>query len=113
MSNGPIIELAPITLRPDVDATSLIAASERLEREFLVQQPGYLGRALTHAGGGRWMDVVFWADQAAAEAVIARIPGSEACAAYFACMEGADSNDAAAGVTHLQTVRRFGIFADR
>ena len=111
MSHGPVLELAPITLRAGVDEATLLAASERLERDFLQVSPGYLGRALTRDASGNWMDVVLWADEASAQAILPRIPDSAACAAYFACMQGADTAAPEAGVTHLRAVRAFGAFA--
>jgi hypothetical protein len=103
--------MAPITLRPDVSTEAFLDASERLEREFLGAQPGYLGRALTQDAQGRWMYVVLWADQAAAEAILPKIPESQACAAYFGCMQGADVATPDAGIAHWHVARAFGAFA--
>jgi hypothetical protein len=103
--------MAAITLRSDVSTDAFLEASERLEREFLGAQPGYLGRALTQDAQGRWMDVVLWADRESAEAILPKISGSEACAAYFGCMQGADVATPDAGIAHWHVARAFGAFA--
>jgi hypothetical protein len=113
MHRGPIVELAPFVPKPGVAEAAILAAAERMEAEFLSQQPGYLGRAVTLDGDGRWMDIVLWADHAAAEAILPKIPSSPACAAYFDCMQGADPTDPAGGVTLLRALRTFGRLAVR
>lgn len=111
MQHLPIVELAPFVPKPGVTEAEVLAAAERMEHEFLSQQPGYLGRAVTCGADGRWMDVVLWADHAAAQAILPKIPLSAACAAYFACMAGADHADPAGGVTFLYAMRTFGRLA--
>lgn len=105
------IEFAPFTVAPGVDEAALIAASERLEREFLASAPGYLGRTLARLDGGRWADIVLWRSPEDAAAVLPRIPGSAACGAYFSCMVAADPHDPGAGVSLFRAVRAYGAFA--
>lgn len=109
MSPSLVIELAPFSLALNTSESDLLAHSERLEREFLSQRPGYLGRALTQLKDGRWADVVLWASQEAADAVMAHVPDSAACAAYFGCMAGADPADPASGVTHFRSRATYGV----
>lgn len=104
MSSGLVIELASFSTIPGVADAELLAASERLEREFLSGAPGYLGRALSRLDDGSWMDVALWASEEDANAVMARLPDSAAAGAYFSHMQGP-------GVKHLHAVRRFGLFA--
>lgn len=105
------IELAPFALAEGITESELLAASERLEREFLRQRLGYLGRALSRLPNGRWTDVVLWDSIENAEAAMAHVSDSAACAAYFGCMAAADSSDPASGVTHLSARQTFGAFA--
>lgn len=102
------IEIAPFTLAEGVDEAAMLAASERLEREFLRGTDGYLGRAVSQLPDGRWADVVLWRSPEHAAAVLPRIPESAACAAYFGCMVGADPSDPAHGVSVFRAVRTYG-----
>lgn len=101
------VEFAPFLKRPDVSEADLIAASDALD-DFLRTVDGFLGRMLLKKNESEWHDLVFWRDRAAADAVIPKVAGSEACRRYFACMVAADHDDPAAGVTHWQHVKSWG-----
>lgn len=102
-----VIEFATFALAPRVTEAELMSASDRLESEFLAAIPGYRGRTLVQLPDGRYADIAFWRDTAAAESVMGRVAASPAAAAYFACMVGADPNDPAAGVQHFRAVRGY------
>ena len=103
--DGVVVEWAPFRLADGVDEGALLEASAALQRDFLRHQPGFLRRELLRAAGGGWVDLVFWASQDAADAVVPAIAASPACHAYFRLMVGADPADPAAGVQHLRRVR--------
>ena len=102
-----VVEWAPFRVKPGVDDTVLLEASEALQRDFLAHQPGFIKRELLRGAEGQWVDLVYWRDEASAMAVIPAIADSAACQAYFHLMEGMDSADPAAGVLHLQRVRSY------
>jgi hypothetical protein len=104
------IEVAPFTLREGVDEAAMLAASERLEREFLAGAPGYLGRSVSRTDDGRWADIVLWRSAEDVAALMPRIPHSDACAAYFSCMVGADTMEPGSGVELFRSVRRYCAF---
>lgn len=106
-----ILEWAPFTLAVGNDEATLLAASDRLDREFLSTATGYLGRTLLRLPDGRFADLVFWRSRADADAILPRIAESEACGAYFGCMVGADPDDPASGISHLTPVRTYGALA--
>ncbi|MBX3132860.1 MAG: hypothetical protein KF689_05675 [Gemmatimonadaceae bacterium] len=103
------IEMAPFTLAPGTSEDQLLAASDRLEREFLATADGYLGRALSRLPDGRWTDVVLWRSREAAYAAMGRVHGSEACNAYFGCMVAEHAGAPENGVTLLAAARTFGV----
>ena len=72
--DAAVVELAGFKLKPGVTEDELVAASARLEEEFLLPSPGYLGRALTRRPDGGWMDVVLWTSEDAAKAIMPRVP---------------------------------------
>jgi hypothetical protein len=111
MPQSLAIEVAPFALKPNVTEEQLLVASERLEREFLQHQSGYLGRATSRLANGRWADIVLWRSEEHAMAILPLIPQNDACAAYFSCMQGADTSDPAHGVQLFRAVRSFGAFS--
>ena len=106
--DGVVVEWAPFRLAAGVTEAALVEASEALQRDFLRHQPGLVRRELLRAPDGGWVDLVHWADAAAAEAMVRAAAESEACAAYFRLMEGGvDLADPGAGVVHLRRVRAY------
>lgn len=108
MSPPIAVELAPFTLAEGVSESALLAASDRLEREFLVHADGYLGRMLLRQDARAWLDIVFWRSAAHAAQAMERAAANEACGAYFQCMHAADHDDPSQGVTVLEAVKRYG-----
>jgi hypothetical protein len=84
-----VVEWAPFRLADGVTSSALLAASDRLHDEVLRHQPGFLRRELLSGDDGQWADLVFWADRAAADAVMALAATEPAFGGYFACMQGA------------------------
>jgi hypothetical protein len=105
--DGAVIEWAPFRLADGVTEAALLDASETLQREFLARRPGFVRRELLRGADGGWSDLVVWADQASADAVMSAVGESAACRAYFALMRGADAADPGAGVLHLRRVRSY------
>lgn len=100
------VEWAPFRLAPGVDEAALVAASAALQEHFLARQAGFLRRELLRGPGGLFVDLVHWRDRASAEAAMAQVASSSACAGYFALMAG---SDVAAGseVLHLERLARY------
>lgn len=102
-----VIEIAPFTLKPDVDEATLIAASDELEAGFLSQQAGYISRDLVKGENGEWMDIVYWRSLAEAQAVMEDAMNSPICLKYFELMVMADPDDPSNGVKHFLGVKRY------
>ena len=105
------VELAPFTLASGVSESDLLAASDRLEHQFLSQAEGYLGRVLVRRDDTRWSDIVFWQSAAHAEKAMRQVTDSGACRAYFQCMLEADHEHPGEGVTLFQAMKRYGSLA--
>lgn len=108
MNNGMAIELAPFAVAKGVNASELIEASERLERDFLSKAEGYLGRVLVQKDSSTWADIVFWQSSEHASKAMEAAATSQACRAYFECMAAEDHGDPAMGVTLYRSVRTYG-----
>jgi len=106
--NGTVIEFAPIRLAKGRTEAELIAASDAFQRDFLAGQPGFLSRELVRKGEGEYADIVRWKSQADAAAIMDRIEGSPAVAAFFSVMAIGDA-DAAGCVEHYTSLARYGL----
>ena len=103
MSNE-VIELAEFKLASGKTEADLIAASERFQKDFLESQSGFISRHLTRMSDGQYADVIVWRDMAAAEAIMAQIENSLACADYFSVM-ALNPENPSEGVSHFQVLK--------
>jgi hypothetical protein len=87
MTESPCVELARFDLQSQHSPNELIAASDRLQREFLSSCPGFLKRELLHLDGSSYLDLVHWKTADAAQAAMATFAQSPAALAYFSLME--------------------------
>jgi hypothetical protein len=102
-----VIEWAPFTLAEGVSEEQLLRASSELQVDFLAKQRGFVRRELLRGEDGRWVDLVYWADQASADEAMRRAMESSTCRAYFHLMAGAEQVDAGAGVLHFRRVASY------
>lgn len=99
MSNF-IIEVATFMLLSVSSDGLLLDTSEKMQREFLSKQPGFISRKLVRSSEGKWADIVEWKslDDARKAADIAF--QNPACFAYFSLMDTSSVQ-----VTHFETVK--------
>ena len=107
VSERIIVEMAPFTIKAGTTEQALIAVSDKMQKEFLAKQQGYISRSLVRTGEGEYLDIIHWQSQAAAEAAIENAMKSEACAAFFSVMEAPDTIDPGEGIAHYPVVSRF------
>lgn len=86
MTNLVCVEMARFDLQSGHSTAELVAASEKLQSEFLLQCPGFLQRELVHLGDLSYMDLVHWRTAQDAHAVMQQAMSSPAAMAYFALM---------------------------
>jgi hypothetical protein len=98
------IEWAPFTLAAGVDETTLLAASDALQREFVSQQRGFIRRELLKGQANQWVDFVYWDSLSAAGEASRNAMNSPVCHTYFALMVGDDA-DLAAAISHFEQVQ--------
>ena len=82
------VVIAPGRLKAGVTEEAMLAASDRFQREFVVDHPGVLRRVLVTDAGGRYADIVFFADEAAVEEVMAAEQTSEVCHQFMSLWDG-------------------------
>jgi heme-degrading monooxygenase HmoA len=86
MKTAVCVELARFELQEGRSPTQLIAASDRLQREFLSDCPGFLKRELLHLDGSAYLDLVHWRSADDAQAAMAAAMQSSVAADYFGLM---------------------------
>lgn len=84
------IVIAPGRLKDGVTEEAMLAASERFQREFVLDHPGVLRRVLVAGADGRYADIVFFADEAAIAEVMAAEQDSEVCHQFMAMWDDAE-----------------------
>lgn len=112
MTAALTIEMAPFTVANGITEEALLAASERLEREFLQTADGYVGRVLAREDAGQWADIVFWESAEHAAKAMEAVAQSAACRSYFECMKAADHDDPQNGVSLFHAVGTYGSFGN-
>ena len=85
-----IVEWAPFELSEGVSKEELFNVSMRLEKEFLLQQPGFIKRELLHEGDNKWVDLIYWETDKAAQGAMESCKNYEVAQAYFALMKPVD-----------------------
>lgn len=78
------VVIAPGRLKDGVSEAAMLAASERFQCEFVVDQPGIVRRVLVAGPDGGYADIVFFTDEAAIGEVIAAEQTSEVCHQFMA-----------------------------
>ena len=106
-TNNPIIEFAPFTLAEEVDESTLMAASDALQAEFLTQQKGFIKRDLVRIADGKWADVLYWDSKESLEQAMQAAPQHPAAIKYFQLMANARQNDPAAAMMFLSVVKSY------
>lgn len=81
------IAIAPFHLKAGVTEDDLLAASDVFQREFVADHPGVVRRVVVRRDGGGYADVVFFADPATVERVMAAEQESEVCRALFSLLD--------------------------
>ena len=104
-----VIEWAPFRLASGATEASLLEASESLQREFLDRCAGFLRRELLCGTDGQWADLVYWSDEASAQAAARVVGDSPVCLRYFNLMVPHDAEHPEGGMLHLHRVRSYAL----
>lgn len=100
------VEYAPFELADHADEAALLAESDVLQRDFLIQQQGFIRRELLKIKDRHYADLVYWRSKEDAMKAMAQAEQSETCRRYFGLMK-MTSNDPAEGVVHLDHLRTY------
>jgi len=99
-----VVEWAPFVKNSPVTDQQLMAAADRVNIEFLSQQPGFIKRQLVKKSDTDYADIVYWASAEDAGNAAAKVQNCSVCGEYFKLMDIQDSATAGAGFAHYQVL---------
>ena len=76
-----VLEWAPFRLRSGVDEAALLESSERLQRDFLAYQEGFVRRELIKGAEGSYIDLIWWSSFAASQSAMKNADGARCAGA--------------------------------
>ena len=60
MNKGSVVEVAQFKLVTGVNDGEFLGEAERVQKNFLEKQPGYIDRELLKGDDGQWADILHW-----------------------------------------------------
>lgn len=99
------VEWAPFNIAQQVTEVALLKAADRVEKEFLQKQKGFVRRELLRQDDTHWVDLVYWENAESATMAASAANESEACNGYFSLMQGVE--DATQGISHFQVIKQW------
>lgn len=87
MTTNHVLEWSPFRLKPGVEEATLLQISERMQRDFLSNQDGFVRRELIKGAEGAYTDLVWWESFASSQAAMKKAACSPAVKAYLAVMD--------------------------
>lgn len=97
-----VVEWAPFSLRADITVSQFHDISDRLEKEFLIHQPGFLKRELLKKSENSYVDLLYWSSEKAAKAAFDKCKDYEIANKYFDLMAVSDENP----IQHYQIIHQ-------
>ncbi|MCL2599729.1 MAG: hypothetical protein FWD88_00900 [Treponema sp.] len=87
-----IVELPSFTLKEGVSEADFLLAHEKLNRDFMAKQEGYVSHELLR-DGGKWFDLAVWESMEAKEKAFKDIYGNAAAIEYIALIDQIGTDD--------------------
>ena len=107
ITKNHIIEFAPFSLADGVDESTLMAASDALQTEFLNRQTGFIKRDLVRMADRKWADVLYWDNRESVEQALQEASKNPAALNYFQLMADTGENDPTAVMMLLSVVKSY------
>ena len=91
--NDQVIEFARFRLAEGVDESTLIAAADALNSDFLAMQKGFIKRDLAKASDHEWADIIYWENRESLEQAMHEASNNPAALRYFQLMANTEQPD--------------------
>ena len=102
-----VVEWAPFVKNPTVTDQQLMLAADKVNIEFLSQQPGFVKRQLVKKNATDYADIVHWLSVVDAGNAAAKVQNCSVCGEYFELMNMRASATAGAGFAHYQVLKNW------
>gem|GEM_PF-602417 len=86
-----VLEYAPFQVRDGVTEEEFLQMSSRLEKEFLITQPGFIRRELLRKGANNWADLIYWKSEAEAKKAMKAAESNDVANRYFQLIESSEN----------------------
>jgi hypothetical protein len=83
---GEIVEWSEFKLATGVSEDTMLRAADSVHDNFLRKQPGFVRWELLRGKDGKWVNLLYWKNQASVDQAMPKVEKSPACSAYFKCM---------------------------
>lgn len=107
VQNNQAIEFASFTLADGVEESTLMAASDALQKEFLSQQKGFIKRDLVRVADNKWADVIYWENRESVERAMQIAPKNPAALRYFQLMANTETGDPSAELLLMSIAKSY------
>lgn len=86
------IEFSIFRAKPEVSSEQLVVACQRMEKDFLRSEEGFIRHVLLKGDNGSWADVLFTKSKEDAERICRNFMGNSACLEYLQLIEEGSPN---------------------
>ena len=89
--HGQTIELAYFKNNQGVQNSQIVKAAQDMQ-STISQWPGFISRELVHLEGNKWVDIVHWDNNQAAQQAVENAMKSPVCLNFFALIQSKPSD---------------------
>jgi hypothetical protein len=82
-----VLEIAQFRLRAGVSEKDFLKVSDRLQKDYLVKQKGYVDRELVKREDGLWSDILHWSNMEDAKRVGENIMTADAAQNFLKMLD--------------------------
>ena len=103
----PAVEWAPFVKAAGITDQQLIAAADKVNSGFLVNQTGFIKRELIKKSDTEYADIIHWNTKADAMSAGHKVSNCSVCGEYFQLMDMEASGSAGAGFSHYNILKKW------
>lgn len=101
------VEWAPFAVKKNVTEKEIMATAELLQKEFIGKQDGFLKREMLKGSDNLWGDLIYWANDDAAQKASQNAEKSSSCMTYFQLMDTSDTEKSKVSCFHYKIKARW------
>ena len=87
MKKATIIEITTFHLNNGVPGADFLQAADKMQREFLSKQDGFVQRSLTQSEDGTWRDIILWTSKKSMDQALKKAMQAEAAIPFMGLID--------------------------